>query len=190
MNHLFTVKEGIGFVGWVTVSPKPALYIKENFDQALFYGNRVVKEYKGKEDIHVEWMQAYTGAIKELQDYVGTNNTTGLVWNPDGVELTQVSSAPNTGAAVPTTPAIATITEPRGRMQGGLASAINKGGTITRGLKKVTDYMKTHKNPELRQSSLVKTLERKPKVASPAPDLALPLLLKSVLKWSYRTTSG
>ena len=48
-NHLMTVKEGIGCVGWVTVAPKPAPYVKEMGDQALFYGNRVIKEYKGKD---------------------------------------------------------------------------------------------------------------------------------------------
>ena len=49
-NHLMTVKEGIGCVGWVTVSPKPGPYVKEMGDQALFYGNRIIKEYKGKNE--------------------------------------------------------------------------------------------------------------------------------------------
>ena len=41
---------GIGCVGWVRVAPKPAPYVKEMHDQALFYGNRVLKEYKGKDE--------------------------------------------------------------------------------------------------------------------------------------------
>ncbi len=49
-NQLMTVKEGIGCVGWVSVSPKPAPYVKEMGDQALFYGNRVIKEFKGKDE--------------------------------------------------------------------------------------------------------------------------------------------
>ena len=32
---------------------------------------------------HVDWMRAYTGAIKELEEYVKNYQTTGLVWNPD-----------------------------------------------------------------------------------------------------------
>ncbi len=47
---LMTVKEGIGCLGWVTVSSKPAPYVKECGDQALFYANRVIKEFKGKEE--------------------------------------------------------------------------------------------------------------------------------------------
>lgn len=49
-NQLMMVKEGIGCVGWVTVSPKPGPYVKEMGDQALFYGNRVIKEFKGKDE--------------------------------------------------------------------------------------------------------------------------------------------
>ena len=49
-NHLMTIKEGIGCAGWVTVAPKPGPYVKEMHDQALFYGNRVIKEFKGKDE--------------------------------------------------------------------------------------------------------------------------------------------
>ena len=31
-------------------APKPAQYVKEMHDQSLFYGNRVIKEYKGKDE--------------------------------------------------------------------------------------------------------------------------------------------
>ena len=31
-------------------APKPAQYVKEMSDQALFYGNRVIKDYKGKDE--------------------------------------------------------------------------------------------------------------------------------------------
>ena len=32
---------------------------------------------------HVEWVRAFTAAIKELQAYVKENHTTGLAWNPE-----------------------------------------------------------------------------------------------------------
>lgn len=63
-----TVKEGIGCVGWVTVSPKPAPYVKECGDQALFYGNRVIKDNKGKN----EWVttQNQSSTYEACEDYV------------------------------------------------------------------------------------------------------------------------
>lgn len=95
-----TVKEGIGCVGWVSVAPKPAPYVKECGDQALFYGNRVIKEFKGKNEwvqtamvasavsvlsnrTQVKWARAYSGTITDLQGYVKTHYTTGLVWNKE-----------------------------------------------------------------------------------------------------------
>lgn len=47
-NHLTTVSEGIALLGWITVEPKPSVYITESLDSAQFYGNRVIKDYKEK----------------------------------------------------------------------------------------------------------------------------------------------
>lgn len=184
-NHLMTIKEGIGCVGWVTVSPKPGQYVKEMFDQALFYGNRVIKEYKGKDEKQIDWMRAFTGAIKELEEYVRTYHTTGLAWNPDGTELTSVSSAPPPPpsggpppppppGAPPPPPPSTDIPPPKAPTGGrpdptALFAEINKGANVTAGLKKVTNEMKTHKNPELRGSSVVKGSDIKPKTTTTKP---------------------
>ena len=92
-NYLMTIKEGIGCVGWVTISPKPAPYIKECKDQALFYGNRVIKDDKlsifqllwnvlfGFYRAQKGWVNSYTNLIQALYDYVKAEHTTGLVWN-------------------------------------------------------------------------------------------------------------
>ena len=193
INHLFTVKEGIGSLGWVTVAPKPAPYVKEHFDQALFYGNRVLKEYKGKQDLHVEWMRAYTGAIRELEEYVKTFQSTGLVWNPEGTELTQVASASKPPKGVPAPPPPPAIVAPSKEtpsssdgMPGGLLAALNKGSSVTQGLKKVTDDMKTHKNPELRQSSVVKSLDVKAKPMSSHSKLRTATLAKKPPKIAFQ----
>jgi adenylyl cyclase-associated protein len=47
-NHLSTVSEGIGALGWVTIEPKPAPYVGELRDSSQFYANRVIKEFKDK----------------------------------------------------------------------------------------------------------------------------------------------
>ena len=33
-----------------TQAPKPAPYVKEMHDQALFYGNRIIRDFKGKDE--------------------------------------------------------------------------------------------------------------------------------------------
>ena len=47
-NHLTTVSEGIGILGWITIDPKPADYVTDIFSSAQYYGNRVLREYKDK----------------------------------------------------------------------------------------------------------------------------------------------
>jgi adenylyl cyclase-associated protein len=46
-NHLSLVAEGIPAMGWVVVEPTPVPYVNDMKDAALFYVNRVIKEFKG-----------------------------------------------------------------------------------------------------------------------------------------------
>lgn len=47
-NHLSTVSESIPALGWVAVSPAPAPFVKEMKDSGMFYGNRVLKDFKDR----------------------------------------------------------------------------------------------------------------------------------------------
>ena len=51
-------------------------------DAAMFYTNRVLKDYKGKNEDHVEWTKKLLQALNELQNYIKQHHTTGLTWNP------------------------------------------------------------------------------------------------------------
>ncbi|CAI7990360.1 Adenylyl cyclase-associated protein 1 [Geodia barretti] len=165
-NHLMAVKEGIGCIGWVTVAPKPANYVKESADQSQFYTNRIIKEYKGKDENHVEWARAFVAAIMDLRDYVKVHHTTGLSWNPEGPVLSASGGAPpppgGPGAPPPppppavVPPSDAAAPDPEADKKSALLADLSKGAAVTKGLKKVTDDMKTHKNPALRGSSVVK----------------------------------
>lgn len=46
-THLSVVAEGIPALGWVVVEPTPVPYVSDMKDAALFYVNRVIKEFKG-----------------------------------------------------------------------------------------------------------------------------------------------
>eukprot|EP00106_Octopus_bimaculoides_P023564 XP_014791006.1 PREDICTED: adenylyl cyclase-associated protein 1-like [Octopus bimaculoides] len=86
-NHLSAISESIPALGWVTLNT-PVSYIKEMSDSALFYTNRVLKEFKEKDATHVEWTKAWINALKELQSYVKEYHTTGLSWNPQILQKT------------------------------------------------------------------------------------------------------
>lgn len=83
-NHLKTVSEGVSAAGWVAVENKPGPYIKDMIEASQYYGNRVVKDWKGKEDgkLHLEWARGYVSSLNDLHTYVTKFFATGLQWNP------------------------------------------------------------------------------------------------------------
>ncbi|KAJ3267612.1 F-actin-capping protein subunit alpha [Borealophlyctis nickersoniae] len=168
-NHLSTVSEGFPALGWVVIEPAPAPYVSEMRDASQFYANRVMKEYKDKDPMHVEWVKSYVGFLTELHGYVKKWHTTGLTWNPRGGDAKSFSgSAPAATAAAPASaPAPQTTAAPAaGGKPAGLFSELNK-ADLTSGLRKVDKSEMTHKNPELRAGSVVKAEER-PAASAPA----------------------
>ncbi|KAG9333151.1 hypothetical protein JZ751_013409, partial [Albula glossodonta] len=83
-NHLSAVSESIPALGWVTVCMKPGPYVKEMNDAAIFYTNRVLKDYKDTDKRHVDWVRSYLNIWTELQAYIKQHHTTGLVWSQNG----------------------------------------------------------------------------------------------------------
>ncbi|KAF7667254.1 hypothetical protein LDENG_00069970 [Lucifuga dentata] len=165
-NHLCTVNESVPALGWVTMAPKPGLYIKEMGDAGTFYANRVLKDFREKDKKHVEWVKAYLSIWTELQNYIKQHHTTGLVWSKTG-PVASASAAPPPPCAPaggcppppPPGPPPPMDLEQSSRASSGdhgadarnlLFASLNKGSDITRGLKHVSDDQKTHKNPALR----------------------------------------
>eukprot|EP00117_Sycon_ciliatum_P047319 scpid66796/ scgid33803/ Adenylyl cyclase-associated protein 2 len=162
-NHLSAVSESIPALGWVSITPKPGPYVKEMSDAGQFYTNRVLKEYKEKDQKHVDWVKAYLGAMVDLVAYIKQHHTTGVTWNRQGGEAKAdaVAAAP-APAALPPAPKLTAATTSDGgdeKARAGLFAALNQGGGVTSGLKKVSKDQMTHKNPELRGSSVVKAKE-------------------------------
>ncbi|GFO04439.1 adenylyl cyclase-associated protein [Plakobranchus ocellatus] len=80
-NHLSALTESIAALGWVTITPAPGPYVKEMADVGTFYTNRVLKDFKGKDEKHVEWTRAWIRTLSDLQAYIKEYHTTGVVWN-------------------------------------------------------------------------------------------------------------
>ncbi|KAG0726801.1 Adenylyl cyclase-associated protein 1 [Chionoecetes opilio] len=161
-HHLSAISESVSGLSWVAVAPAPSPYVKEMGDSAMFYSNRVLKDYREVDKIHVEWVQNWSNVFKDLQEYVRKYHTTGLAWNTRGGNAmgNLKAAPPNCGVPPPPPPGIPppppmvkldvkAAAADDGRND--LFASINKGADITTGLKKVSDDMKTHKNPSLRE---------------------------------------
>ena len=93
-NHLSAVSESIPALGWVTVAPTPAPFVKEMKDAGMFYTNRVLKDWKEKDSRHSTWVRSWVETLTALQNFVKKYHTTGLMWNPNGGEASLDVSTP------------------------------------------------------------------------------------------------
>ncbi|XP_049288785.1 uncharacterized protein LOC125766630 isoform X1 [Anopheles funestus] len=155
-NHLSAISESIPALGWVCVAPTPGPYVKEMNDAGQFYTNRVLKDWKEKDSTHVEWARAWIQTLTELQQYIKQHHTTGLVWSGKDKPTmggASVPPPPPPGGLPPPPPVMPLMDLSAGGVgddRSALFAQINQGADITKGLKKVTSDMQTHKNPALR----------------------------------------
>uniref|UniRef100_A0A8C5PX42 Adenylyl cyclase-associated protein n=1 Tax=Leptobrachium leishanense TaxID=445787 RepID=A0A8C5PX42_9ANUR len=146
-NHLSAVSESIPALGWVAAAPKPGPFVKEMMGAAMFYTNRVLKEYKDVNKNHVDWVRASLNLWMELQAYIKEHHTTGLSWSKTGPKAGSNSSAPSAPQAPKVGPGPPPPPPPVSRSK--LFAELNQGAIITKGLKHVSDDQKTHKNPQV-----------------------------------------
>eukprot|EP01112_Ceratiomyxa_fruticulosa_P018136 TRINITY_DN575_c0_g2_i1.p1 TRINITY_DN575_c0_g2~~TRINITY_DN575_c0_g2_i1.p1 ORF type:complete len:482 (+),score=139.01 TRINITY_DN575_c0_g2_i1:150-1595(+) len=187
-NNLSTVSEGVGALGWVVVSPTPGPHVGDMRGGSEFYSNRILKDFKDKDQTQVDWVKAYNGFLKELQTYIKNFHTTGLTWNANGGDAKTLaqSGASSAPAKAPTPAPSATTTTSTSAPKPDITnvfSAISKGTDVTSSLKKVTDDMKTkNRKPEERSSVVTADSSKKPaveksegpaKAVSKPPKLAL-----------------
>lgn len=170
-NHLSSVMEAIAAIGWVSVTPTPGPHVTQTIDSAQFYTNKVLKEFKETAPVHVEWVKAMMLTLKGLVSYIKEFHTTGLTWNMNGGDAkalaAQGSSAPPppAGGPPPPPPPGPPPPPPPASDAGGappsaaLFAEINKGGDVTKGLKKVTADQQTHKNPDLRLKKVTSDMQ-------------------------------
>ncbi|XP_049607237.1 adenylyl cyclase-associated protein 1 [Syngnathus scovelli] len=180
-NHLSAISESVPALGWVAVAPKPGPYVKEMQDAAMFYTNRVLKDYKEKDKTHVDWVRSYLAIWTDLQNYIKQYHTTGLSWSKTG-PAASASVAPARSAPPPPPPPgpppPLSMDSSSGHgdsdpvNRNALFESINRGADITKGLKHVKDDEKTHKNPGLRASSGPKPFTSPKPFSSPTPRAA------------------
>lgn len=156
-NNLATISEGISALGWVIVSPTPGPFVADMRGGSEFYSNRLLKEFKGKDQNQVDFVTHYNNFLKELQVYIKKYHTTGLAWNPKGGDAASFQSSAPAASAAPSGPGApppgpppppanlhdtptsnANAAPDMTRVFGELT----QGENVTKGLKKVTADMK------------------------------------------------
>jgi len=158
-THLSAISEGVPALGWVAVSPTPGPYIHEYKGNAEFYSNKLLREFKGKDQQQVDWSNHWSGFLGDLQAYVKKFHTTELAWNPRGGDAkaaatgaaaaAPAAAAPAAGgpppppAGLPPPPVIAAAPSKTAADPSALFAELNRGDDITKGLKHVSKEQKT-----------------------------------------------
>ncbi|WWC85656.1 uncharacterized protein L201_000522 [Kwoniella dendrophila CBS 6074] len=156
-----TLGEGVPAWGWVQVEPAPAPFVAEMKNAAQFWSDRVIKQYKDTNPAAVAWAKAFAQLLTTLQAYVKQWHTTGVAWNPKGSPAPASIPASSSSSTAPPPPppppasSGSTASAPAAGGTAALLADLNKGGSVTSGLRKVDPSQMTHKNPELRSSSVV-----------------------------------
>lgn len=190
--QLSAVGEGVMLLTWVTVDNKPFKHVEDSLGSAQYYGNRILKDYKDKDPQMIEWMQSFYQIFRDLAEYVKTYFPGGIPWNPKGPLAAEVLKERNLRAAMaappppppgagapppPPPPGPPPVLQIKGEKPepaptggfGAVFSELNKGESVTKGLRKVDKSEMTHKNPSLRAGSTVPEREGSLRGKSPAP---------------------
>jgi len=166
-NHLSALSEGVPALGWVTVSPTPGPFVNEFKGNSEFYSNKLLREYKGKDEDQVAWINALKGFFGDLVAFIKKTHTTGLVWKNGGEDASKyvgAAPAPSAKAGPPPPgppPAATSAPAKKGADMNALFSSINKGTGISSGLKKVTSDMKTKNRDPKERTAVVKAVPKK-----------------------------
>jgi adenylyl cyclase-associated protein len=150
-NHQNMISEGIQSLGWLCVEPAPKPFIESYIGGADFWGNKIRVQYKTSSPDQVGFVASFKNLLINLIGYVKEHHTTGVTWNPSGIDSGTYISPPES----------ATTTGPQKELPssgGGMTTVfasikgIDQSEGKTPGLRKVTKDMQTWR-PEYKEAT-------------------------------------
>ena len=69
-NWLSAISEGVPAFGWVSVEPTPGPFVNEYKGNAQFYSNKILMEFKSKDQEQVKWVNHWVGYLAGLIAYI------------------------------------------------------------------------------------------------------------------------
>jgi adenylyl cyclase-associated protein len=157
-RHTKALAEGVSAINWLCVKPAPKDIVETALDGFQFLANKIRVEFKATNPDHVAFCDTGKAVFNGLVEYVKAHHKVGLKWNPMGgaakdfvagaspAPAAAAAAAPVT-AAVAAAPAAAAAKPPGGPSNVDLFASLNKGLSVTGGLKKVTKDMKSSSLP-------------------------------------------
>jgi len=100
-DHINALAEGVQTLAWLTVDLTPAPFAKDAAGSAKFWTNKILKNFRGKNETHVEWVNHLTGFLDGFEGYIKQFHMTGLAWGSGlgGATRPAASAAASSGSA-------------------------------------------------------------------------------------------
>lgn len=208
-NHLKTTADSLSALAWIAYLGKdcgmslPTAHVEESWQMAEFYNNKVLVAYRNKDSDHAEWAKALKELyLPGLRDYVKSFYPLGLVWgrpvtapiSAPSSTLTMAKAPPGKAPAAPPPPAAPLFSsETAARPKLGMSAVfeeINSSKSVTSGLRKVTDDMKTKNQAD--RTSVVSSTEKETRTSFPSVSKAGPptFELQMGRKWAVENHIG
>nr|AEN70781.1 adenylyl cyclase-associated protein [Gossypium barbadense var. brasiliense] len=205
-NHLKSAGDSLSALAWIAYTGKdcgmsmPIAHVEESWQMAEFYNNKVLVEYRNKDQIHVEWAKALKELyLPGLRDYVKSHYPLGPVWSASGKKASSAPpKAPPPGAPAPPPPPPASLfsSEPSqpssSNPKQGMSAVFQEisSGNVSVGLKKVTADMKTKNRTD--RTGVVSASGKETRSSSPSFSKAGPpkLELQMGRKWAVENQIG
>ncbi|KAH7833512.1 hypothetical protein Vadar_007065 [Vaccinium darrowii] len=180
-NHFKTAADSLTALAWMAYTGKdcgmsmPIAHVEESWQMSEFYSNKILVEYKNKDQDHVEWAKALKELyIPGLRDFVKSHYPLGPVWSTTGAAVSAPSKAPMSAPAPPLPPPASLFSSDSphsssSRPKQGMDAVfqeISSGKSMTSGLRKVTDDMKTKNRGD--RTGIVGAGEKESRVCSPS----------------------
>ncbi|KAH3680014.1 hypothetical protein WICPIJ_008447 [Wickerhamomyces pijperi] len=78
-DNLNSISEGTGVLSWF-LTPTPQSYVTDIKDSATFWTNKVLKQFKEKDERQVDWVKLFLNIFDGLKLYAKQWHTTGLTF--------------------------------------------------------------------------------------------------------------
>lgn len=145
-KHTKTCQEGVQCLNWLVVKPAPRDFIESYIGGSDYWANNIRREYRTTNPDHIAFCDTFKKLLQELMVYVKEYHTTGVCWNPRGIDVSEYnpSSAPPAAVPLPSSSTSSSATSSAAAApKADLFAALNKEGAVTAGLKTVTKEQQT-----------------------------------------------
>lgn len=130
------------------IKPAPRDFIESFVGGSDYWANNIRREFRTTNPDHIAFCDTFKTLLLELMVYVKEHHATGVTWNPKGVSVAEYN--PDTSAVPVAQASVQEVAKPVAVAKAAssapapaLFAELNKGGSITSGLKTVTKDMQT-----------------------------------------------